>query len=349
MNGNDPESPREAGSSELSHSVSGGAPGEVSEQSREPMGPGLSKASARDLGPSDKTGERGGEEASPEGGGGYQISLPMFEGPLDLLLHLIQKHELDILNIPIAFIIEKYFEYIKAMQELSIDVASEYLVMAATLVHIKSRSLLPPDPSAIDEETGEPEEDPRSELIRRLLAYQKYKLAAEQLGGRSVLGRDVFLRGAPMQEVSGPAELLAPSLFQLMDAFRTVLDRVKQLADHEIDFERISITDRIGQLSELLRERGEARFEDLFVGQVTRADLIVTFLAILEMTRLRMTRLRQDNPLEPIFVELSVKDGAALADALGELSEPSMGGELGARELEPTDDSSGGFEPNESE
>jgi segregation and condensation protein A len=269
-----------------------------------PAGPGVTKAEPK---------QQGGAPA------GYQVQLPMFEGPLDLLLHLIQKHELDILNIPIAFISEKYFEYIKQMQELSIDLASEYLVMAATLVHIKSRSLLPPSPDDQDQLDPELEEDPRAELIRRLLAYQKYKLAAEQLGGRDVLGRDVFLRGAPMQADSEPAALVPPSLFQLMDAFRTLLERAKRLADHEIDFERISITDRIGQLSELLQSRGEVRFEDLFADQVTRADLIVTFLALLEMTRLRMTRLRQQSPLEPLFVELAIQDPAALGEALDEL------------------------------
>lgn len=243
-------------------------------------GPGVVKAAAPD-------------ETPP---GGYHVQLPMFEGPLDLLLHLIKENELDILNIPIAFVSEKYLEYIKQMEDMSIDVASEYLVMAATLVYIKSRSLLPPSPEDQLAAGDEPEEDPRAELIRRLLAYQKYKLAAEQLGGRSVLGRDVFLRGAAMEAGSEPAELVPPSLFQLMDAFRGVLERAKQVADHEIDFERISITDRIGQLSDLLREHGKLRFEELFQGQVTRADLIVTFLAILEMTKLRLTRISQDNP-----------------------------------------------------
>jgi segregation and condensation protein A len=291
------------------------------------VGPGLSKAEPR--------GAEASEAESREAGtgGGYHVRLPMFEGPLDLLLHLIQKHELDIINIPIAFISEKYLEYIKQMQDLSIDVASEYLVMAATLVHIKSRSLLPPNP---DDQAGadqEPEEDPRAELIRRLLEYQKYKLAAEQLGGRDVLGRDVFLRGAAVDANEEPAALLPPSLFQLMDAFRSLLDRAKQLADHEIDFERISITDRIVQLGDLLRERGEVPFAELFADQYTRADLVVTFLALLEMTRLRMTRLRQHSPHEPLFVELAVKDAAELSDALSELAvSGAQAGEVGRAE-----------------
>jgi segregation and condensation protein A len=289
-------------------------------------GPGVTKAAVHDSTPP----------------GGYHVQLPMFEGPLDLLLHLIKENELDILNIPIAFVSEKYFEYIKQMEEMSIDIASEYLVMAATLVYIKSRSLLPPSPEDQLAAGEEPEEDPRAELIRRLLAYQKYKLAAEQLGGRSVLGRDVFLRGAAMEVGTEPAALVPPSLFQLMDAFRGVLERAKQVADHEIDFERISITDRIGQLSDLLRAHGKLQFEELFQGQVTRADLIVTFLAILEMTKLRLTKISQDNPLDPITVELSVRDEDELADALQELSaresSEAVAADLGLDESVATDE-----------
>ena len=237
----------------------------------------------------------------------YRVQLPNFEGPLDLLLHLIQKHELDILSIPIGFISEKFVEYIRLMEELSIDVAAEYLVMAATLAHIKSRSLLPPDPSqAEDDDLPEEEEDPRAELIRRLLEYQKYKDAAANLGDRTVLGRDIFPRGAPIEQTTGPAPLAPLSLFKLMDAFEAVLKRAKQVEDHQIDFERISISERIGQIAELLQAQGELRFEELFEDHATRAEMIVTFLALLEMTKLRMTHLRQDGPLQPIYVSLAV-------------------------------------------
>src|ERR1044071_6443902 len=126
--------------------------------------------------------------------GGYRVALPTVEGPLDLLLHLIEEHELDIFDIPIAFVAAKFVEYVTLMQELNIDVASEYLVMAATLAHIKSKQLLPVVPTDQDDE-AEPELDPRAELVRRLLEYQKYKNVAEQLAGAPVLGRDVFLRG----------------------------------------------------------------------------------------------------------------------------------------------------------
>ena len=239
----------------------------------------------------------------------YHVTLPAFEGPLDLLLHLIQQHELDIFDIPIGFIGEKYVEYILLMQELNIDLASEYLVMAATLAHIKSKLLLP-TPPADQEEDADVEADPRAELVRRLLEYQKYRKAAEELGEHPVLGRDVFPRGAPAPTVEGPAPLAPVSVFKLLDAFQGILKRVKQTAEHLIGVDRISISERIVQLTDLLRGRSKVRFEDLFDENVTRADLIVTFLALLEMTRLRMTKVIQDGPLEPIVVELAVDESA---------------------------------------
>jgi segregation and condensation protein A len=238
---------------------------------------------------------------------GYQVHLSTFEGPLDLLLHLIQQHELDIMDIPIGFVTEKYLEYILLMQELSIDIASEYLVMAATLAHIKSKLLLPTPPSDQEEEEGEAE-DPRTELVRRLLEYQKYKLAAGQISERSILGRDVFLRGAPAPGAEGTPPLAPVSLFKLLESFQSVLDRTQKTLDHEIEFERISITDRINQLSDVLKTKRRMLFEELFGDDKSRPELIITFLALLEMTRLRMTRLFQEGPLDPIFVELSVSD-----------------------------------------
>jgi segregation and condensation protein A len=241
-------------------------------------------------------------------GGGYRVQLPAFEGPLDLLLHLIQEHELDILNIPIAFIAEKYVEYITLMHELNIDIASEYLVMAATLAHIKSKMLLPTPPVDQEDAAGEAELDPRTELVRRLLEYQKYKNAAEALGGRSLLGRDVFSRGAPAPVDEGAVPLAPVSLFKLLDAFQSVLTRAKISVDHEIDLEHFSITDRINELADVLKQRPRIAFEELFVDSSSRAEVIITFLALLEMTRLRMTRLHQGAPLDPIFVELAVTD-----------------------------------------
>jgi len=230
------------------------------------------------------------------------------------LLHLIEQHELDIRDIPIAFVAKKYVEYIVLMEELNIDIASEYLVMAATLTHIKSKMLLPVPPADQDDE-DEIGLDPRAELVRRLLEYQKYKRAAEQLGGGDVLGRDVFVRGLPAPSAEGLAPLAGLSLFKLLDAFQGVLSRANTKIDHQIDLERFSITDRINQLVDLLQAHKKLSFEQLFEGATSRGDLIVTFLALLEMTRLRMTRLEQAGPLEPIHIELSLVDANMMEEA----------------------------------
>lgn len=237
-----------------------------------------------------------------------RIELPQFEGPLDLLLHLINKHELDVIDIPIGFITERYLEYITLMERMSIDVASEYLVMAATLAHIKSKMLLPTPPADQDDGLDEEPEDPRAELVRRLLEYQKYKAAAEELADRSRFGQDVFGRGEVERPPEGPAPLAQTSVFSLIDAFHRIVERRKIRVEHEVDFDRISITERIGELSDLLHQRGRCRLEDLLPEHVGQGDLIITFLALLEMTRLRMTRLLQTHPLAPLHVELAVSE-----------------------------------------
>jgi segregation and condensation protein A len=237
-----------------------------------------------------------------------RVELPQFEGPLDLLLHLITKHELDILDIPISFITERYLSYLSLMEKMSIDVASEYLVMAATLAHIKSKMLLPTPPSDQDDGLEEEAEDPRAELVRRLLEYQKYKQAALELSERSRLGQDVFGRGVIESVPQGPAPLAPEGVFSLIDAFNRILERRKIHLDHEVDFERISITERISELADIIRERVRCTIEEMLPGEGSVADLIVTFLALLEMTRLRMTRLVQHGPLAELYVELAVSD-----------------------------------------
>ncbi len=256
-------------------------------------------------------------------GAELHLELPGFEGPFDLLLHLIHEHELDILNIPVAFVTEKYLHYLSLMQELNIDVASEYLVMAATLAHIKSRMLLPTPPPDDDADGSEAELDPRADLIRRLLEYQKYKQVAEQLASRSVLGRDVFTRGAPPDIVEGPAPLAKLGVFKLLEAFQRILAHAKVVVDHQIEFERLSITDRINQLVDRLTREGRLGFDALFEGQRTRAELIVTFLALLEMTRLRLTNIHQDGALSPITIELAVSEEAEIAAAMSRVPSES--------------------------
>jgi segregation and condensation protein A len=245
----------------------------------------------------------------------YNVTLPAFEGPLDLLLHLCQKHELNILDIPISFVTEKYLEYLSMMQLMQLDIAAEYLVMAATLAHIKSKMLLPaPPPGQEDEELIE-EEDPRAALIRRLLEYQKYKQAGADLLARGVQGKDVFYRGSTPEAMlddapGGVAPLAEIPLFRLLEAFQGVLAKSKVRIAHDITPDRITITDRIHELVDFLRERKRVQFEQLFeagasksaTGQ-TKFDLVITFLALLEMAKLRLTRLYQTDNQSPLWVE----------------------------------------------
>ncbi len=263
---------------------------------------------------------------------GWSVQLPHFEGPLDLLLHLCQKHELNVLDIPVAFVTEKYLEYLAVMQLMQLDLAAEYLVMAATLAHIKSRMLLPAAPPEQDDETEFADEmDPREALIKRLLEYQKYKHAAEELAARGVAGRDVFGRGMPVyggaNDPSGVEPTAAPPLaeiplFALVEAFQRVLDRSKVKLSHDVVADRISLSDRIGEISELLTMRGRVAFEDMFDGLATKFDLVITFLALLEMTRLKMTRLFQSGPLGPLYVELAAASPQGGPPATGEEAPP---------------------------
>jgi segregation and condensation protein A len=252
----------------------------------------------------------------------YAVALPSFEGPLDLLLHLCQKHELDILEIPIAFVTEKYLEYLAVMVLMELDVASEYLVMAATLAHIKSKMLLPAPPPGQEDDPLDAEEegDPREALIRRLLEYQKYKQAGADLAARGVAGRDVFLRGGgnpsapsqgglPEEAISaGPAPLAEIPLYAMVEAFQRVLDRSKVRLSHDVVTERVSLSDRILELVDVMRAKKRVVFEELFDGLSSQLDLVITFLALLEMTRLRMTRLFQTEPLSPLYVEATMDE-----------------------------------------
>ncbi len=234
----------------------------------------------------------------------FRVELPEFEGPLDLLLHLIRSHELDILNLPLAFITERYLAYLDLMTKLNLDVASDYLVMAATLVHIKSKMLVP---SHGEEQVEEPEDevDPRAELITRLLEYQKYKDVSERLGQGALAGRDVFTRGSAPPEPDGEVPLVEVGLFRLLDAFEGVLRRAKADLSREIMPERISLHSRIAELTELLRRQPHCRFEELFPMDAEVYDLVVTFLAILEMAKKRLLRLAQAEPVAPIQLALA--------------------------------------------
>ena len=230
----------------------------------------------------------------------YQIKLDMFEGPLDLLLHLIREHQLDILDIPIATITEEYLRYLAMMQELDLEVAGEFLVMAATLIHIKSRMLLPPDEAAAGEE-GEPEEDPRAELVDRLLEYQRFKEAAQTLGHLEAEQLLTYRRGMPAVEleVEGP---LSISLLELLRAFREVLRRADIPAPLEITPEELNVGQRIVALLDRLSQESPLEFGQLFAGSRRRAEIIVTFLALLELLRRRLASARQSVAMGPIMV-----------------------------------------------
>jgi segregation and condensation protein A len=241
----------------------------------------------------------------------WRVALPVFEGPLDLLLHLIQKHELDILDIPIGFITQRYLEYLNLMTNMAIDVASEYLVMAATLAHIKSKMLLPTPPADQEDGLDDEELDPRAELVRRLLEYQKYKQAALDLASRSVFGQDVFARGPIPEVVEGPAPLAPVGVFALIDAFNKVAARRKITIDHEVSFDRVSISERINEIIDSLKLRTRSTLEDLMPQSFSRSELVVTFLALLEMTRIKLTRLYQAAPLSEVYIELALVDGDA--------------------------------------
>jgi segregation and condensation protein A len=215
------------------------------------------------------------------------------------------------------------------MQLMQLDVASEYLVMAATLAHIKSRMLLPaPPPGQDDDSLGEDEEDPRDALIRRLLEYQKYKQAGADLAARGLAGRDVFLRGATIEEAvkTGLPPLAEVPLYSIVEAFQRVLSRTKVKLSHDVLTDRISITDRIVELTEIILTRRRMSFEDLFEGLTSRFDLVITFLALLEMTRLRLTLLVQTDPLSPLYVEARA-EAASPTDTVDGAAAPLGDGE----------------------
>ena len=232
---------------------------------------------------------------------GYPVRLDNFEGPLDLLLHLIKRNEVSIYDIPIHTITKQYLEYIDLMQELNLDVAGEFLVMAATLIHIKSRMLLPrPDPLQED-----PEEDPREALVRRLLEHQKFKAAAELLHERETLRSAQWTRpDGPIAEIAGeaPEPEIEVDLFSLISAFRAVVERAKQRPKIYLPGEQIPIEERIEQLMARLSETEACGFEDLFADVQSRAGLIVSFLAMLEMIRLKLVRVFQSGVVGPIRI-----------------------------------------------
>jgi len=231
------------------------------------------------------------------------VKVQLFEGPLDLLLHLIKKNEVDIYDIPIAKITEQYIEYLELMKVLNLQFAGEYLVIAAELSLVKSKMLLPKP--VIEEE----EEDPRAELVRRLIEYQIYKDAATDLMGKDVLGRDVFKREyiETSFEHDEEVELVPVDLWALIEAFREFYQRRSYLWAEEIIYEgeAVTIDDKIVYVLELLNSKPQLKFEELFDDCSSRLDLVITFLALLELARTENVDVVQDSPDSPILITYS--------------------------------------------
>ena len=237
----------------------------------------------------------------------FRIALPNFEGPLDLLLHLIREHRVDILDIPIALITQKYLAHLELMKEINLDIAGEFLVMASTLLQLKSRLLLPKEEVApLDGELAVDPTDPRAELVRRLLEYQKYKQAADQFLTADLLDRDVFARRVTNDRVALDPEEIGfkeISVFKLIEALDRVLKSLEPKLIHEIVRDRLSLSDAIHAIADKLRVGGPVKFLDLFTGQRSRSAVVVTFLALLEMAKLKLIRIFQAEGEAEILVQ----------------------------------------------
>ena len=237
----------------------------------------------------------------------YEIKLDQFQGPLDLLLFLIRKNKIDIYDIPIALITEQYLKYLEIIRSLNLDEAGEYLVLAATLIHIKSRMLLP----VPEEEAEEGEGDPREELVRQLLEYQVFKEAATALETRPVLERDVFKRGSHEGDVEVIPEgesLIEMGIFDLVEAFQKVIAVSGQTELLEIDLEKISLADRINEIMETLTKNRSLTFTELLSASSNKRQIIYTFLAILELIKLRMIKAFQNESSGVIRIFLAVEE-----------------------------------------
>ena len=220
----------------------------------------------------------------------YEVKLEIFEGPLDLLLHLIHKNEVDIFDIPITTITEQYLAYLDMMKALNISVAGDFLVMASTLIHIKSKMLLP----GINE--GDEDEDPRDEITRPLLEYMRLKEMAEELSEREILGKDVFTRqdfSLDQEQIDAEVPRLDVSLFQLIDAFKRIMEKLEPGADLTLEHEKWSIKEKSQLIVSFLKQRGEMFFDEIFTEDRNVSELIVTFLALLELVHIGLVKVFQ--------------------------------------------------------
>jgi segregation and condensation protein A len=230
----------------------------------------------------------------------YKVKLEVFEGPLDLLLYLIKRDEIDIYDISIERITRQYLEYLQAFKELNIDLAGEFVLMAANLLYIKSRSLLPLDQQPPDEEADE--DDPRWELIRQLIEYKKFKEAAELLHNRALNQENIFTR-ATGAGPEAPLRLGEVGIFQLINAFQSVIKRIEAREElQEIFGENFTVSDKIETILVRVSEGMALKFSELFARMASRVEIVVTFLALLELIRLKQVRASQSDPFGEIEI-----------------------------------------------
>lgn len=230
----------------------------------------------------------------------FQLKIDIFEGPLDLLLYLIREKKMDICDIPIIDITRQYMDYLDMLRDLNLELAGEYLVMAAELMRIKARSLLPKPPKEEDDEEGQ---DPRAELTRRLLEYQRYKNASFDLRQKEHERQQLFGRGAEFEIADETDETLVDAnVFDLFSAFKKILEEKKDLPGYEVEITHLSVTDRIHYLLELLNATDSVTFESLFTPLNTKQEIIVTFLGLLELMKLKLARIQQIGSFETIRV-----------------------------------------------
>ncbi len=232
----------------------------------------------------------------------YKVKLEVFEGPLDLLLYLIKRDEIDIYDISLERITSQYLEYLQAFEELNIELAGEFIVMAANLIYLKSRSLLPRDQQPPEEDAGE--DDPRWELIRQLIEYKKFKEAAAELNLRALEQERVFVRDTlSTAAVQEPLRLGEVGIFQLIGAFQTVMKRIEARQDvQEIFSERFTVSEKIDSILQRVANGDRLRFSDLFGAAASRVEVVVTFLALLELIRLKQVRAIQKNVFDEIEI-----------------------------------------------
>ena len=230
----------------------------------------------------------------------YKVKLEVFEGPLDLLLYLIKRDELDIYDIPITTITAQYLEYLNLMEMLDLDVAGEFLVMAATLMQIKSKMLLPPDPAGLETQ----EEDPRAELVKRLLEYKSFKEAAERFRGYEEQRGRIFSRfGVEPEPVEdGDSPFVEVTLFELISAFAKVLKDIPKDTFHEVMKDEFTVADKVHEIFHRLKSESKIYFSALFKAAKNKYEIITTFLALLELIRVKEVIARQDSQFGDIEI-----------------------------------------------